>query len=182
MPFRIQSGRIRGIVIALVLMTVLFGGMVTVIVAQGGVVITARVHQGNGNVRIVNSANDCKKPERVLQWGGSGQGSPGPAGPPGPAEPQGPAGLSGYQVVHVDYLLPAGGLLRNSTPCPAGKVVLGGGASVVDASPNAHTILQESAPETFGSSAQSAWLVAIQNNDPVQHTIGIFAVCANVSQ
>jgi hypothetical protein len=94
------------------------------------------------NVRIVNSANDCKKPEHVLQWSGSGQGSPG----------------------------------------PAGKVVLSGGASVVDASPNARTILQESAPETFGDPAQSAWLVAIQNNDPVQHPVGIFAVCANVSQ
>ncbi len=180
MSFRIQPGRIRTITLALALVIALFGGMVTAIFAQGGV-ITACVHENNGNIRIVSSANDCKKQERVLQWGGSGQGSPGPAGQQGPVGPQGPPGLSGYQIVRIDYLLPAGGLLRNSAACPAGKVALSGGASVVDGSPNARTALQESAPVSVGNPAQSAWLVAIQNNDGIQHTIGIFAVCARVS-
>jgi hypothetical protein len=178
MLFRIQPGRIRAIAIAVGLAIVLFVGMVTVIFAQGSV-ITACVHDNNGNVRIVNSANDCKKQERVLQWGSSGQGS---AGPQGPVGPPGPAGVSGYQVVRVDYLLPAGGLLRNSAACPSGKVVLSGGASVVDGSPAAHTVLQESAPGTVGNPAQSAWIAAMQNNDSVQHTIGIFAVCATITQ
>ena len=54
MLFRIQTGRIRAIAIAVGLAIVLFVGMVTVIFAQGSV-ITACVHDNNGNVRIVNS-------------------------------------------------------------------------------------------------------------------------------
>ncbi len=83
--------------------------------------------------------------------------------------------------MRVDYLLPAGGLLRNSAKCPAGKVVLSGGAMVSDGTPNAHTVLQESAPDINANPAQSAWLVAVQNNDSLQHTIAVFAVCANVN-
>jgi len=104
------------------------------------------------------------------------QGNPGPAGLQGPPGP----GLTGYEVVQADFVVPAGGFLRDTALCPVGKVVLGGGASVVGAgSANFHTVLQESGPGTIGGGAQSLWLVAIQNNDTVQHTIGIFAVCIN---
>lgn len=109
------------------------------------------------------------------------QGPVGPQGPPGPAGPSGPPGFSGYQVVRTDFVVPAGGFLRNSSLCPVGKVVLGGGAQVVGAgTANFHTVIQESAPGTIGAPpGQSLWLVAIQNNDTVARTIGIFAVCAN---
>jgi hypothetical protein len=107
-------------------------------------------------------------------------GPAGPAGPVGPQGPPGPSGLTGYEVVRVDFLVPAGGFLRNTALCPVGKVVVGGGASVVGAgTANFHTVVQESGPGTIGGGAQSLWLVAIQNNDTVDHTIGIFAVCVN---
>jgi hypothetical protein len=76
----------------------------------------------------------------------------------------------------------AGGFLRETTLCPVGKVVLGGGALVVgEGTADFDTTLQESGPGTIGGGAQSGWLVAIQNNSGVTHTIGIFAVCANTS-
>jgi len=107
-------------------------------------------------------------------------GPAGPAGPTGPQGPSGPPGFSGYEVVRTDFLVLAGGFLRDTTRCPVGKVVLGGGATVVGAgTANFHTVLQESSPGTIGGGAQSLWLVAVQNNDTVDHTIGIFAICAN---
>jgi len=73
----------------------------------------------------------------------------------------------------------AGGFLRDTANCPAGKVVLGGGAQVVgEGTANFHTVLQESTGGTVGLTT-FVWLVAIRNDDSVAHTIGIFAICAN---
>jgi hypothetical protein len=85
-------------------------------------------------------------------------------------------------VVRVDITVPAGGFVRDTALCPVGKVVWGGGTQVVgEGTANFHTVVQESAPGTIGGGAQSLWLAAVQNNDTVQHTIGIFAVCANAT-
>jgi Collagen triple helix repeat (20 copies) len=106
----------------------------------------------------------------------------GPVGPVGPVGPQGPAGVSGYEIVRVDHAVPGGAFLRDAVLCPAGKVVLDGGAQVVnEGNANFHTVVQESAPRAIGNPGQAAWLVAVQNNDGVQHVVGIFAVCANAS-
>jgi hypothetical protein len=87
---------------------------------------------------------------------------------------------AGYQVVRTDFAVAAGGFLRNTSPCPVGKVVLAGGAQVVGAgSANFNTVIQESAPGTVGAPAQSVYLVALRNNSAVARTIGVFAVCAN---
>jgi hypothetical protein len=60
--------------------------------------------------------------------------------------------------------------------------VLAGGAQVVgEGNANFRTVVQESAPGAVGNPNQAAWLVAVQNNDGVQHIVGIFAVCANAS-
>ena len=157
-------------------------GMMTIISAQGDV-ITACVNNQNGNTRIVSSSADCRNSEHSIQWNTQGEAGPqGPAGLVGPIGPQGPAGVSGYQIVEVDHVVGAGGFLRETTLCPAGKVVLGGGAQVVgEGTADFDTTLQESGPATVGGGAQSGWLVAIQNNSIVTHTIGIFAVCANAS-
>jgi len=66
---------------------------------------------------------------------------------------------------------------------PKGKGGPGGGAQVVgEGTANFATTIQESAPGTTGSGAgeRSVWLVSLVNNDTVTHTIGIFAVCANM--
>jgi hypothetical protein len=85
---------------------------------------------------------------------------------------------SGYQVVHKDLTLAAGGFVRDSALCPAGSVVFGGGAAVVrSGSADFKTQFQESAPGTAGG--QSLWLTAMRNNDSVSHTISLYAVCAS---
>ena len=68
--------------------------------------------------------------------------------------------------------------LRDTSICPAGKVVVGGGSQVVgEGTADFKTLLQESAPGTIGGGAQSVWLTAIRNLDSTAHTIGMFAVC-----
>ena len=70
--------------------------------------------------------------------------------------------------------------LRDTSICPAGKVVIGGGSQVVgEGTGDFKTSLQESAPGTIGGGAQSLWLTALRNNDTKPHKIGLFAVCAN---
>ena len=85
-------------------------------------------------------------------------------------------------MIRVDHHVPAGGFLRDATNCPAGKKVFGGGAQVVgEGTANFHTVIQESTVGTTGLPSVDVYLVAIQNNDTVAHTIGIFAVCGFVS-
>jgi hypothetical protein len=168
--------------------------VITVASAHGGdtALIHSCVHKSNGNVRIVGADDSCHaNTETALDWNAEGAGGPagpqgpigpeGPAGPEGPVGPAGPAGLSGYEVVRVDFPLAAGGFLRDTASCPTGKRVFGGGAQVVgEGTANFHTVIQESTVGTVGGTTD-VYLVAIQNNDVVAHTIGIFAVCANAS-
>jgi hypothetical protein len=87
---------------------------------------------------------------------------------------------AGYEVVGVNVPLPAGGFAREPAVCPAGKVVLGGGASVVGAgSQNFHTGLRESTAGEVGSPAQALWLVSASNFSGQDRTLGIRAVCAD---
>ena len=69
--------------------------------------------------------------------------------------------------------------LRDTSVCPTGKVVVGGGSQVVgEGTADFKTFLQESAPGTIGGGAQSLWLTALRNSDTKQHKVGLFAVCA----
>ncbi len=84
---------------------------------------------------------------------------------------------AGYQVVHKDVTLAAGGFVRDTARCPLGSVVLSGGAAVVGSgSADFKTRIQESAPGNADS--QSLWLTAMRNNDTVSHTTSLYAVCA----
>ena len=81
-------------------------------------------YSAGGNVyRIRESGlpNDCRSPMDVeFSWNGQG-----PAGPPGP---QGPAGgLSGYEIVSEDFVVPMSTGKTLSVQCPQGKKALGGG-------------------------------------------------------
>jgi len=90
--------------------------------------------------------------------------------------------LAGYEVVASSTvpLGASGGFTRQTAQCPAGKLVLGGGALVVgENTADFNTRLQESGPSTTGGGVTSLWLVSMKNTDAGPHTIQIFAVCAN---
>lgn len=119
----------------------------------------------SGVIKVVGEGEACPAGQTALEWNVSG-----------------PSGVSGYEVVREDFEVAAGGFLREFLPCPAGKVVLGGGAQVAgEGTADFHTVLQESTPGTVGGEAQSGWLVAIRNDDTAAHTIAIQATCASVS-
>jgi hypothetical protein len=73
-----------------------------------------------------------------------------------------------------------GGFIRDSAVCPAGKVVIGGGAQVIgEGSSDFLTVIQETAPGTTGGSPR-VWMTAMKNNDLLNsHTLGLYAVCAD---
>ena len=173
-------------------------------------VIHACYNNNSGTIKLVNTGQPCHENETAIQWNQTGpagptgpQGPAGPAGPTGPTGPQGPAGpagptgptgpqgptgpagppgVSGYEIVEATFDVPAGGFVRNSVSCPAGKKVLGGGAQVVgEGSADFHTIIQEATVGTVGAPPTYVFLAAVQNNDTKAHTIGIFATCAFVS-
>jgi hypothetical protein len=107
------------------------------------------------------------------------QGETGPAGPAGPqgeTGEQGPAGgLTGYEIVQGDpvaidaseFDVPA------SVECPAGKVVLGGGATVDDSS--LAVLFASSAP--FENAGTFGWAVVVQNFEDADNAVTVYAIC-----
>jgi hypothetical protein len=99
----------RGIALGIIgALTIMVG--TTYALTDGGV-IHACV-RGNGQLRIVKKASDCKRWENHLQWNIVGpqgpQGEPGPQGvqgPQGPAGPEGPQGSPGMTAEEVASLL-----------------------------------------------------------------------------
>jgi hypothetical protein len=91
----------------------------------------------------------------------------------------------GYEVVTgaITSLAAGGGFNRDAVPCPAGKVILGGGAQVVgEGTADFNTRLQESTPGLTGlNNATNVWLVSMKNLDGVAHNVRFFAVCANAA-
>lgn len=86
---------------------------------------------------------------------------------------------AGYQVVRKDFSVASGAFLRDTASCPAGKVILGGGSSVIGAGTgNFNTRLQELTPGTVGAST-SVQLASLRNFSSVTRTVGISAVCAS---
>jgi hypothetical protein len=128
----------KAIILVGVLISTVF--IVGIAYANGGEIHAC--YNPTGQIRIVESADDCKSQETPLTWNIEGQqGLPGPQGDPGPPGadgadgapgkdgadgaqgPQGEPGISEYEIV-------LNGPYYSSWVqafCPAGKVVLGGG-------------------------------------------------------
>jgi hypothetical protein len=88
--------------------------------------------------------------------------------------------IPGYQFVHINVSLPPGGFVRDAAICPAGTVVLGGGALAAGgSSANRLTELQESAPDTTGIAPEYLWMAAVSNHSANAYTLQIYAVCAS---
>lgn len=68
--------------------------------------------------------------------------------------------------------LTPGAFIRDVVVCPAGKVAVAGGASVVgEGTRDFHTVIQETGP------GGALWLIALRNNDSVAHNVAFSAVC-----
>lgn len=111
------------------------------------------------------------------------QGEPGPLGPQGiqgeqgiqgPAGPAG--GLSGHQIVQEEPAdLTPNSLATNTTDCPGGTVVLGGG---VELGPDAGSLGNMLMVQSFPS-ADNAWTVTVLNNSASNNLDWItYAVCS----
>ena len=113
------------------------------------------------------------------------QGATGPAGPEGPQGPIGPMGAAGadgglaaYEVVTGTPLavLASDFVVTAAVTCPAGKVVLGGGANVGD--PGGEVFLTTSRPTVSGTTY--GWSVTAVNYGG-DNTLTPYAVCANAA-
>jgi len=82
----------KRIVVVVALLTIIFGG-VTWAIASNEEAIYSCVNPSSGEIKIVNSPEDCKKQWEPLSWNKEGQ--PGPQGPRGPKGDQGEPGPQG---------------------------------------------------------------------------------------
>ena len=182
------------------------GAFALVAVAAGGTFAASNpatlyaCYDAYGNVRMGDTAQ-CKLPGggRLVSWGSVGPtgatgpagptGAIGPTGPTGPTGPQGPAGVSGHEVVSVfradgPPAQPGVFVFTEVVSCPAGKVVVGGGAVGGIVVANTVTAL---AATLYGFPYQGdAWSVAIGKADGTPLVPGVeginwtaYAVCVS---
>lgn len=154
-----------------------------------------------GDLRVVDTAADCKSWETPVTWNQAGQpgqqGPPGPAGPQGPQGPQGaagvdgqdgidgapgpqgPAGVSGYEHVRRSVSIPNGAFRTGTLDCPTGKRVLSGGAFLN----STFLELKESHAYDFDNAGvhHSGWLVDVQSIGGGNRDFTVFVICADVS-
>ena len=119
--------------------------------------------------------------------------TPGPAGPPGPPGPPGVNGLdgvSGYEVVSHRFTVEPRSIGSGGVRCPAGKVLLGGGAAPVSTSddPLATLMLLEratvlqSAP-LLDPAAEPGWAATVKNAGSSAaggFEVTVSAICATI--
>jgi hypothetical protein len=160
-------------------LTMFVAGSLFALTVVGGValaqndIIEACV-KDNGEMRIVDTAEDCKDNETSLSWNVTGPtGLQGPQGPEGPAGPPGPTGgLSGYEIVESHPAtsdINPGQVGTVSAYCPEGKVVTGGGYS--DHSASLQII--------SGYPVEGAWVVRAFQDSTVPGSIRVWAVCVD---
>jgi hypothetical protein len=101
------------------------------------------------------------------------QGPAGPAGAAGAKGAVGAPGISGYEIATRKF--PGGGSGNQTTPCPSGKKVIGGGISI-EAAGGGHgnSVVNDSYP-----AGETGW-GATWEKAPVGWTITISAICGDV--
>jgi hypothetical protein len=184
----------RFIVISVVLAVVLVGGAAWAY-ANGGT-IRACYNNNSGEVKIVESSDDCKNNETFLEWNSTGpqgepgpagpqgetgpqgpQGEPGPAGPQGDPGPQGPAGPSGgfYVVSSEVYPATAKNPTGETAKCYSGDQATGGGFNLDDASDK----VMQSRPIPWDGSDPNGWRVQLE--PPAHGHWTVFVICADLT-
>lgn len=113
------------------------------------------------------------------------QGLPGPQGAPGAQGPAGAAGISGYEVVSNVSAFDSSASKLLSVFCPAGKLVIGGGAEIFPslADPGRDTapvVLRTSRPT---DSLGGGWFAEALETGAYafEWDLTVYAICANVA-
>ncbi|MGH8975358.1 MAG: hypothetical protein ACRD0C_19410, partial [Acidimicrobiia bacterium] len=108
-----------------------------------------------------------------------------PAGPTGPAGPAGAVELVGVtgvvRMASLPETLPANSSSGFVLRCPAGKVALGGGFSVL---PDVGVDVLQSrpieGPSPFDTRTDPGWIVTATNRSAIDASVGVSVVCASV--
>jgi hypothetical protein len=177
------------------------GGIAYATIPDGDGVFHACVKETNGAVRVIDPGNPgrtghCKGQETAVSWNQTGptgptgpQGTTGNTGPTGATGTTGAPGLSGLQTVTLASVNNSISPKEAAVLCPAGKRVIGGGASLLGGSvasgPTdlaATVALKSSRPLTLASG--DAWTARAEEIAPGfdgNWSLTIYAICANVT-
>jgi hypothetical protein len=183
----------------IVLVAVVAGGAVTataVAVPDSSGVIHGCYSKGNGQLRVVDRASDCRTREQLLTWNQRGpagpqglpgakgntgaQGPAGTTGAQGPVGPQGPAASSGLLSTQRPTATSPAGETNNghgaTATCPTGTKLLSGGYRLTGLPP-AHIAHDDNGPVD----GAEAWH-AFARNEFVENGSGwgitVTALCA----
>src|SRR5262245_16519366 len=183
-----ESGRRVGLVALLALVGLAVGaGIGYATIPDGGGVFHACV-KANGGGRLIDPGEpgrtgSCKAKEAAVTWN-----QVGPTGATGATGPTGAAGLSGLQTITLASLSNSVSPKEAAVLCPAGKMAISGGASILGGSVAAGSdlaatvALKASRPLTIsGSDAWTARAEEITPGFDGNWMLTIYAICANVA-
>jgi hypothetical protein len=119
-----HSAATTALVVGAAVLGAMLGGSMLAWANDDVAVISACYSNHTGALRLVAAGEDCGHSESPIQWNQVGQAGPvGPQGPPGP-------GLTGIERVSAQSPFDSEASKTIEADCPAGKVVLTGGARI----------------------------------------------------
>lgn len=107
---------------------------------------------------------------------------PGPPGPAGPQGEAGPVGISGWEVVFVDTVTDSAPFKDAIAHCPAGKVILGGGAGHSGPLEDIALVISEVFQPVFEEFTAWSAIAAEVNPTTADWNLRVWAICANVAE
>jgi hypothetical protein len=120
-------------------LVIVLGGAAFAAIPDSNGTIHACYQKANGNLRVVESTNECRKNETAIAWNQAGaQGSIGATGPAGPTGAAGATGATGVSAVYEDHVVEPqsimGGVDVASITIPPGRYLVSAKTSAEDAS------------------------------------------------
>lgn len=131
-------------------------------------------------IRLADTRQSCTS-DKHTQFSWNFAGPTGPQGPQGiSGAPGAPSGVSGYEIVTAEFGPLLSREFEGTVSCPAGKRVLGGGATAASSVPPAKwpPTLSSSTmlPDGTGWSAKGLW-----TSTDIPWLLHVSAICANVT-
>ncbi|MFN8491619.1 MAG: hypothetical protein U0350_28735 [Caldilineaceae bacterium] len=179
---------------ALVGLLITVSGLASASIPAANRVITG-CYAKDGSLRLIDAeaGKQCTSKEKVLTWNQTGpvgpqgipgpQGMPGPKGDLGPQGPQGAPGISGYEMVIAETGYDSSATKLGRVACSAGKVALGGGATIISQTPDAPIALRSSLPDYQTGTAPYGWVAegGVITAYGFNWGMELFVICANVA-